>query len=119
MGSKDRSDYFIQRREALKMVSTMVEKEALEQLDDVLRAEGETRSSWLRRIVYEKAGYQKKRGIEPIDGVYAVCPRCGKRAATKDELERMFGWRVINGTVCPQSWCVQCRAGSASKREEV
>ncbi len=115
MGSKDRSDYFIQRREALKMVSTMVEKEALEQLDDILRAEGETRSSWLRRVVYEKAGYQKKRGITPTDGVYAVCPQCGQKAATKGELEQMFGWRVLNGTVRPQAWCRNCRSANVSK----
>lgn len=110
MGSKGRAEYLSQRRDALKMVAVMIERDALDQLDDVLRAEGETRSAWIRRVIYEKAGYQKKGGLEPVDGVYATCPRCGKQALTKDDLEQLFGWRVINGCVRPQSWCVQCRA---------
>lgn len=42
-------------------------------------------------------------------GEYAECPRCGRIARGRDEIDRVFGYRY-DGTK-PQSWCKDCRAG--------
>lgn len=42
--------------------------------------------------------------------VKAECPHCGKKANGKDEIDRLFGWRVVNGKTVPQSWCYECRS---------
>lgn len=41
--------------------------------------------------------------------VKAECPHCGKKAAGKDEIDKYFGWRIVNGKTVPQSWCYACR----------
>lgn len=117
MSPKDRADYFSQRRDALKMVSVMIERDALDELDAVLRAEGETRSSWIRQAIYDKIGYQKKSALDSINKLRVRCPRCGREAASPGEIDRLFGWRTVNGSLMPQSWCAQCRAGGASKEK--
>lgn len=38
-----------------------------------------------------------------------TCPKCGVVAKTKEELERLFGYRTINGGVANQSHCKKCR----------
>ncbi|WP_192930260.1 hypothetical protein [Alkaliphilus pronyensis] len=39
-----------------------------------------------------------------------TCPKCGKTAYTKEELERYFGFRQMNPTTLTnQSWCKECR----------
>lgn len=42
---------------------------------------------------------------------YAVCPRCGKKAIGRDEIEKLFGYRDMgNGKIIPQSHCRRCRS---------
>lgn len=39
-----------------------------------------------------------------------TCPKCGKVASTRKELEEFFGMRQTNTTtVTNQSWCKECR----------
>lgn len=42
--------------------------------------------------------------------IKAECPHCGKKANNKDEIDKLFGWRVVNGKTVPQSWCYECRS---------
>ncbi len=39
----------------------------------------------------------------------ARCPRCGKAARTRQEVEKLFGFRNMDGLIRPQSWCKKCR----------
>lgn len=41
--------------------------------------------------------------------VQAKCPKCGKEAHGKDEIDQFFGWRKVNGKTVPQSHCKKCR----------
>lgn len=41
--------------------------------------------------------------------VKAKCPHCEKKAKGKDQIDKLFGWRKVNGHTVPQSWCKQCR----------
>ncbi len=41
----------------------------------------------------------------------ASCPKCGKVADGYDEIESMFGFRLLGGKNQPQSWCRECRGG--------
>lgn len=38
------------------------------------------------------------------------CPRCGATAGSRQETEKLFGFRNIDGLVRPQSWCKKCRS---------
>ena len=40
---------------------------------------------------------------------YAMCPKCGRTAQSRQEIEKEFGFRSINGITRPQSWCRFCR----------
>lgn len=106
---KSRSEYFRERRDKLKMVSVMVEKDALDQLDDMLHAEGTTRSTWIRECIYNKINYQKTGGAPLVDGAYAICKECGKRATMLSEVTSLFGWRIVNGVPVPHPRCIVCR----------
>ena len=41
--------------------------------------------------------------------VHAKCPRCGKTADSRQEIDRKFGFRNMDGIIRPQSWCKPCR----------
>ena len=46
---------------------------------------------------------------EKAKDVFAKCPRCDKTANTRDETEKLFGFRNVGGFNRPQSWCRVCR----------
>lgn len=54
MAEKSRAEYFRKRRQELKQVVIMVEKEKVQRLDDKLRQQGENRTTWLRRKIDEE-----------------------------------------------------------------
>ncbi len=37
------------------------------------------------------------------------CPKCGIKATTREELEKIFGYRTVNGKITNQSQCKKCR----------
>ncbi len=39
----------------------------------------------------------------------AKCPRCGKTADSRQEIDKKFGFRNVDGIIRPQSWCKPCR----------
>lgn len=41
--------------------------------------------------------------------IKASCPKCKKVAKGKDEIDKLFGWRTVNGKTVPQSQCYECR----------
>ncbi len=40
---------------------------------------------------------------------YTRCPKCHKSAESRQDIERDFGFRNIDGIIRPQSWCRSCR----------
>ena len=38
-----------------------------------------------------------------------VIQRCNKIASVRDEVEKLFGFRNMDGFIRPQSWCRECR----------
>ena len=40
---------------------------------------------------------------------HAKCPKCGKIAQARQEIEKKFGFRNIGGIIRSQSWCRACR----------
>ena len=41
----------------------------------------------------------------------AKCPKCGKSVQSRQEIEKEFGFRNMDGMSRPQSWCRKCRKG--------
>lgn len=41
--------------------------------------------------------------------VSAKCPKCDKAATSREEAEKLFGFRNMDGFIRPQSWCRDCR----------
>jgi transcription elongation factor Elf1 len=52
----------------------------------------------------KKIRYAPKEKLEK-----AVCPRCGKKANSKEQVKKLFGFRLTGNTVRVQSWCLVCR----------
>lgn len=50
--------------------------------------------------------------------IWAKCPRegCTTEAHGVEEIERLFGWRIVNGKKVPQSWCRECRSKHPEKK---
>jgi len=40
---------------------------------------------------------------------HAKCPKCSRTAASRQEIEKEFGFRTVDGMTRPQSWCKKCR----------
>ena len=40
---------------------------------------------------------------------HTKCPRCHKTAESRQDIEKKFGFRNMDGIVRPQSWCKTCR----------
>jgi len=74
----------------------------------------------------EKAVAEKKpRPERDYSDFEKTCPRCpvegrdeAVTAVGTDDIAEKFGWRMINKRPIPQSWCKQCRGGSAKKAKE-
>ena len=52
----------------------------------------------------KKIRYAPKEKLEK-----AVCPRCGQKANSKEQVKKLFGFRLTGNTVRVQSWCRVCR----------
>lgn len=50
--------------------------------------------------------------------IEAKCEHCGEKAKGRDELEKLFGWRKVNGKTIPQAWCRKCRSSSNNKKSQ-
>lgn len=56
MAQESRAEYFRERRKIMKQFVVMIDKEKFEKLDQKLKADGTTKSEWLRRKVDEELG---------------------------------------------------------------
>ena len=52
----------------------------------------------------KKIRYAPKEKLEK-----AVCPKCGQKANSKEQVKKFFGFRNMNNTIRRQSWCKICR----------
>ena len=41
---------------------------------------------------------------------HVKCPRCGRIASSRNDIEKEFGYRNMDGIARPQSWCRNCRS---------
>ena len=52
----------------------------------------------------KKIRYAPKEKLEK-----AVCPKCGQKANSKEQVNKLFGFRLTGNTIRVQSWCRICR----------
>ena len=58
----------------------------------------------LKKEQREKIRYASKEKLEK-----AICPKCSKKANSKEQVKKFFGFRNMNNTIRRQSWCKRCR----------
>ena len=58
----------------------------------------------LKKEQREKIRYAPKEKLEK-----AVCPKCGQKANSKEQVNKLFGFRLTGNTIRVQSWCRICR----------
>ena len=69
-------------------------------------------------------------GVEPEDilcitftekakDVFAKCPACNKSSSTREDVDKEFGFRNIDGIIRPQSWCRACRKKQITPKQVV
>jgi len=44
--------------------------------------------------------------------IWCSCPKCGHIADNLDDMEQEFGFRDVDGSRIPQSYCRRCRSSS-------
>ena len=59
MSPESRAEYFRDRRQKLKQLVFMLDREKAEELDTVLKQRNESRAAWFRRIVDREIGEGK------------------------------------------------------------
>lgn len=52
---------------------------------------------------------KKQNEAIPTINYVTKCPACGKTAASLDDIDKLFGFRNMNGFIKSQSWCRDCR----------
>jgi len=55
---------------------------------------------------------EKHSESDKAKNVSAKCPRCEKIAINREDVEKLFGFRNMDGFLRPQSWCRDCRKTS-------
>lgn len=55
---------------------------------------------------FDKIFTEIKNRLEPA----TKCPKCGKVAIGKLEMEKLFGTRIVDGIARSQSWCRECKS---------
>ena len=58
----------------------------------------------LKKEQRKKIRYAPKEKLEK-----AVCPKCGQKANSKEQVNKLFGFRLTGNTIRVQSWCRICR----------
>ena len=58
----------------------------------------------LKKELLEKYEKEAKGKLEK-----AVCPKCGQKANSKEQVNKLFGFRLTGYTIWVQSWCRICR----------
>ena len=84
----------------------------LEEWVDVVNEDGGY-STWTWDVAFHPSEVRgiiakhAKSGISARE--HAKCPRCGRTSRSRQEVEKAFGFRNMDGVVRPQSWCKNCR----------
>ena len=68
---------------------------------------------WTEDIAFAKSEVKniikKHSESENAKNVFAKCPACNKSSSTREDVDKEFGFRNIDGIIRPQSWCRACR----------
>jgi hypothetical protein len=47
--------------------------------------------------------------LNQAQNIAVNCPKCEKSSENRDEVEKLFGFRNMDGFIRSQSWCRNCR----------
>ena len=79
---------------------------------DVINEDGRY-GTWVWDVAFHPSDVRQtitkhsKTNVSSNDNV--KCPRCNKTAHARQEIEKLFGFRNMDGLIRPQSWCRKCR----------
>ena len=59
----------------------------------------------LKKEHRKKIRYAPKEKLEK-----GVCPKCGQKSNSKEQVNKLFGFRLTGNTIRVQSWCRICRS---------
>ena len=91
-------------------------KEKRRYLDEWVRVVNEDGNygTWLWDVAFHPTEVRgiigKHAKTEVSSREYAKCPKCSKEATSRQEIEKKFGFRNMDGIMRPQSWCRMCRS---------
>lgn len=84
----------------------------LEEWTDVVNEDGRY-GAWAWDVAFHPAEVRgiisKHSKTDASAREHAKCPRCNTVAGSRQETDRLFGFRNVDGLVRPQSWCKKCR----------
>jgi len=84
----------------------------LEEWVDVVNEDG-SYGTWTWDVAFspsEVRGIISKHAKTEISArEHARCPKCARTAESRQEVEKEFGFRNVDGITRPQSWCRKCR----------
>lgn len=83
----------------------------LEQWIDVVNENGNY-GIWSWDVIFQPNCKKviEKHSIQKITAkITAKCPKCGKFSKDHEDVQKYFGFRIMDGISRPQSWCRVCR----------
>jgi len=83
----------------------------LEQWIDVVNEDG-NHGEWSWDVIFQpncKQVIEKHSTKKIISKITAKCPKCAKLVKGHEDVQKYFGFRIMDGISKPQSWCRDCR----------
>jgi type III restriction enzyme len=91
-------------------------RESLKEWIEAVNEDGKY-GSWSWDVAFDPADVRSilKKHNETIPTISYIskCPACGKTAASLQDIDKLFGFRNMNGFIRSQSWCRDCRKNQA------
>ena len=114
-------DYLIRLKNGINLVleikgkdseQNKAKRDALKEWIEAVNENGKF-GTWSWDVAFDPAEVmpiiQKHRENIPSINYVTKCPACGKTADTIQNIDKLFGFRNMNGFVRSQSWCRDCR----------
>ena len=114
-------DYLIRLKNGITLVleikgkdseQNKAKRDALKEWIEAVNEDGKF-GTWSWDVAFDPAEVrpiiQKHSDIIPSINYITKCPACGKTADSIQDIDKLFGFRNMNGFVRSQSWCRDCR----------
>lgn len=114
-------DYLIRLKNGITLVleikgkdseQNKAKRDALKEWIEAVNEDGKF-GTWSWDVAFDPAEVRpiikKHSEIIPSINYVTKCPACGKTADSIQEIDKLFGFRTMNGFVRSQSWCRDCR----------